>query len=380
MVEGDGMTVLESDVPKRVLHCDECHDPPQAVYQLLQCEKDKLRPRGASRVLLLFFEYSTGDGSQEEEHRAWKDSDVGGPSLPQVGGGAQSSCRRGAGAGGGVQRDGATSSAKRRTRATQTSPQCRRGIFSEGKGGEARLRCSGSECHGGKCRPCADLATTAVYVQSSYLDTLFGHIKLKEAWPYKKYSCTSSIPVGEGDPAAACELESCWFRPCPFKGSPADLVRHLTGRHALAAHKFTYGQDYIYDSDEMDSSLVYADEMGSWTGCEELLVGEDGGVFHLMADLTADFEQFPFPFVALLCVRNSAAAAAGPVYSYSVAAVDAPPAERRKLKPEIKEVVVGPDWKMKRDCFSLFPAMLREGKSVLVRICISKAESSSASC
>ncbi|KAE8778303.1 e3 ubiquitin-protein ligase sina-like 10 [Hordeum vulgare] len=218
--------------------------------------------------------------------------------------------------------------------------------------------------------------------KSSYLDTLFGHIKLKEAWPYKKYSCTSSIPVGEGDPAAACELESCWFRPCPFKGSPADLVRHLTGRHALAAHKFTYGQDYIYDSDEMDSSLVYADEMGSWTRCEELLVGEDGGVFHLMADLTADFEQFPFPFVALLCVRNSAAAAAaaGPVYSYSVAAVDAPPAERRKLKPEIKEVVVGPDWKMKRDCFSLFPAMLREGKSVLVRICISKAESSSASC
>ncbi|XP_044952976.1 putative E3 ubiquitin-protein ligase SINA-like 6 [Hordeum vulgare subsp. vulgare] len=239
-----------------------------------------------------------------------------------------------------------------------------------------------SECHGGKCRPCADLATTAVYVQSSYLDTLFGHIKLKEAWPYKKYGCTSSIPVGEGDPAAAWELESCWFRPCPFKGSPADLVRHLTGRHALAAHKFTYGQDYIYDSDEMDSSLVYADEMGSWTGCEELLVGEDGGVFHLMADLTADFEQFPFPFVALLCVRNSAAAAAaaGPVYSYSVAAVDAPPAERRKLKPEIKEVVVGPDWKMKRDCFRLFPAMLREGKSVLVRICISKAESSSGSC
>lgn len=238
-----------------------------------------------------------------------------------------------------------------------------------------------SECHGGKCRPCADLAAPAVYDQSSYLDTLFGHIKLKEACPYKKNGCTSSIPVG--DPAAAhaaaCESESCWFRPCSFKGSPADLVRHLTGRHAMAAHKFTYGQDYIYDTDEMESSLVYADEMGSWMGCDALFVGEDGGVFEVMVDLRANFQEFPFPLVTLVCVRNSAAAAAGPVYTYSVAA-DAPPAERREMKSETKEVVSHSDWKLERDCFPLLPGMLREGKSVLVRICISKDESSGASC
>ncbi|KAM3244365.1 hypothetical protein ACQJBY_055977 [Aegilops geniculata] len=225
-----------------------------------------------------------------------------------------------------------------------------------------------SECNGGKCLPCADLSAPAVYVRSSYLDTLFGHIKLKEACPYKKYGCTSSKP--------------CWFRTCPFKGSPADLVRHLTGRHAMAAHKFTYGQDYIYDTNEMESSLVYSDEMDSWMVRYELFVGEDGGVFKLIVDLSANWQEFPFPLVTLVCVRNSAAA--GLVYSYSVAAMDASPADRRNQKPEIKEVPGFSEWKLEHGCFPLLPGMLREEqtrkKSVLVRICISKDESSGASC
>lgn len=239
-----------------------------------------------------------------------------------------------------------------------------------------------SEFHGGKCRPCADLAASAVYVQSSYLDTLFGYIK--EACPYKKYGCTSTIVIGDLAAAhrATCEFEPCWCTRCSFKGSPADLVSHFTLTHAWSAHKFTYGQDYIYNTDEMDSSFVYTDKMDSWMVRYELFLGEDGGVFLLVVDLAPFFQEFPFPLVTLVCVRNSAAAAAGPVYTYSVRA-DAPPAQRRKLKLEIKEVASCPDWRMERDCFALLPGMLREektSKSVLVRICVSKSESSSASC
>ncbi|XBH64962.1 hypothetical protein VPH35_118633 [Triticum aestivum] len=200
-----------------------------------------------------------------------------------------------------------------------------------------------SECHDGKCRPCTDLAASA------------------EACPYKKYGCTSTLIVGDLAAAhrATCEFEPCWCTRCSFKGSPADLVSHFTLTHAWSAHKFTDGQDYIYNTDEMDSSFVYTDKMDSWMVRYELFLGEDGGVF-LLVDSG----------IALLLPLGRCT----PTRS---------PAERRKLKPEIKEVASCPDWRMERDCFPLLPGMLREeqtSKIVLVRICVSKSESSSASC
>uniref|UniRef100_A0A8R7V1B4 SIAH-type domain-containing protein n=1 Tax=Triticum urartu TaxID=4572 RepID=A0A8R7V1B4_TRIUA len=89
-----------------------------------------------------------------------------------------------------------------------------------------------SEFQGGSCRPCADLAASAVYVQSSYLDTLFGYIK--EACPYKKYGCTSTIVVGNLAAAhrATCKFEPCWCTRCSFKGSSADLAREPLHAHA----------------------------------------------------------------------------------------------------------------------------------------------------
>lgn len=218
-----------------------------------------------------------------------------------------------------------------------------------------------NELHGGKCRPCADLAASAVYVQSSYLDTLFSYIK--KACPYKKYCCTTSFDVD--DPAyeaheASCAFEPCSCRECSFKGSQADLVCHLRGRHAWVAHKLTYGQDYMYDLEEMDSSTLH----------HGLFIGEDGRVFYLIVDLATVFQEFPFPLVTLVCVRNRAAAATGQAYSYWVA--------------EIKEVASCPDWTLTTDhCFRVLPGMLRQEQtstSVCFTFCVIKDESSSASC
>ncbi|KAM3244367.1 hypothetical protein ACQJBY_055978 [Aegilops geniculata] len=225
-----------------------------------------------------------------------------------------------------------------------------------------------SEVHGGKCRPCADMAASAVYVQSSYLDTLFGFIKT--ACVFEKYGCTSSAAFGY--PAITHAL-SCAFLPrscpkCSFKGTLGDLVRHLAeeyGRHEhdWTAQKITYGQEYLLNVVEQDPLGVYDYDF--------FVAEEDGGVFLLFSDLTEDFENSIFPSVTLVCVRNGAAAAAGPAYSYWVAA-EAPSAVRR---PEINEVLSISDWDLERDCLPLLPGMRQR-----MRMCISKAEGSSASC
>ncbi|XP_037417494.1 E3 ubiquitin-protein ligase SINA-like 4 [Triticum dicoccoides] len=220
---------------------------------------------------------------------------------------------------------------------------------------------------GGECCPCAGLAASAVYVQNAYLDTLFGYTKV--ACPYRKHGCASSVAYRDAAVhAAACACAPCSCPECLLEGSPADLVRHLTeesGRHAWGARKITYGTAHQYVFDELDSEEI----------CEELLVAEeDDGVFLLHIHRVELYHH-----VALACVRNKAAA--GPVYSSSVA-VEGPPAKGLVVKLETKVVASCPaPTELVYDDYEALPVLPRmlherdESRELHVRVCVSKTQS-----
>ncbi|XP_040257886.1 uncharacterized protein [Aegilops tauschii subsp. strangulata] len=296
--EGEVVKLLDSDVPKAVLRCDECHGPLKPpVYQVSRTNNPKSASRTPHTTRKFYFCLS-----------AWH------------------------------------------------RPQCSR---------MHHVACG--DC-GGECRPCAGLAASAVvYVQNAYLDTLFGYTKV--ACPYKKHGCASSVAYRDAAAhAAACACAPCSCPECLFEGSPADLVRHLTeesGRHAWGARKITYGTDHRYVFDELDSEEI----------CEELLVAEeDDGVFLLHIHRVELYHH-----VALACVRNKAAA--GPVYSSSVA-VEGPPAKGLVVKLETKVVASCPvPTELVYDDYEALPVLPRmlherdESRELHVRVCISKTQS-----
>ncbi|XP_037450991.1 uncharacterized protein LOC119321400 [Triticum dicoccoides] len=164
----------------------------------------------------------------------------------------------------------------------------------------------GDDDDGYECASCTDLAASAVYVKSSYLDTLFSG------------------------------FAPCLCPECSFEGSPADLVRHLTdksGKHGWAAHKITYGKDHEYAIDAQKSKGKH----------HELLVAEeDGALFLLVIEFNGDAKK---DFVFLVRVTNKA----GAVYSSSVA-VESPPAVGLTVMVE-KKVMASPRRVVDRDYF-----------------------------
>lgn len=236
-------------------------------------------------------------------------------------------------------------------------------------GGDNNDDGSSSDSSDYKCSSCTDLVASAVYVQSSYLDTLYSNTKL--ACPYKKYGCASSFAFRDAAAhAAACVYAPCVCPECSFEGSPADLVRHLTeesGRHAWTVHKITYGKEHRY---------VF-DELNLMENCQIFLVAEeDDGVFLLEMDRVGLSH-----YVALSCVRDKAAA--GPVYSSSVA-VEGPPAKGLKVKVERKVLAscLTPA-KLKYENYELLPVhpeLLHGEQTKKIHLCvrISKTQSISA--
>ncbi|XP_044409861.1 uncharacterized protein [Triticum aestivum] len=177
----------------------------------------------------------------------------------------------------------------------------------------------GDDDDGYECASCTDLAASAVYVKSSYLDTLFSG------------------------------FAPCLCPECSFEGSPADLVRHLTdksGKHGWAAHKITYGKDHEYAIDAQKSKGKH----------HELLVAEeDGALFLLVIEFNGDAKK---DFVFLVRVTNKA----GAVYSSSVA-VESPPAVGLTVMVE-KKVMASPRRVVDRDYF--IPEVIAPGVPQLV--------------
>ncbi|KAM0834962.1 hypothetical protein ACQ4PT_063245 [Festuca glaucescens] len=218
-----------------------------------------------------------------------------------------------------------------------------------------------SDCGAGECRHCADLANAAVYVQSSYLDTLFSHLKVP--CPYSKYGCASSVVYGD---EVAVHVAACACPECSFEGSPAELMRHLTdkaGRHGWSATNIMYGTDVPFVINLKDHGgpafLFVAEEDGS-----VFLLALGGGTGGIYA-------------AYLVCVRSNAST--WPVYSSSVASVG----PRAKKRLELTNTVVAscsvPTKLDMRGCeidyVWVFPGMLHEEKEIHLRICIRKNHS-----
>ncbi|KAM0874697.1 hypothetical protein ACQ4PT_037251 [Festuca glaucescens] len=168
-----------------------------------------------------------------------------------------------------------------------------------------------SDCGAGECRHCADLAKTAVYVQSSYLDTLFSHLKVP--CPYSKYGCASSVVYGE----VAAHAAACACPECSFEGSQAEPMRHLTdkaGRHGWSATNIMYGTDvsFVINLKDQDGGAAF------------LFVAEEDGSVFLLA--LGEGTEGAYAAYLVVCVRSNAST--WPVYSSSVALVG-PRAEKR---------------------------------------------------
>jgi E3 ubiquitin-protein ligase SIAH1 len=211
------------------------------------------------------------------------------------------------------------------------------------------------------------LGDAAVYVQSSYLDTLFGYVKMP--CPYNKYGCASSVAyrdVAAHAAACACAPCRCPCADCSFEGSPAELLSHLTdkaGGHGAATTNITYGQDYcvVFGRSKHfpGKQLVYP-----------MVAEDDGSVFLLAVD------GWSTPRATVVCVRG---ASAGPVYTSSLT-VEGPPAEGRSLTLRNKVVRSSPlgfdvEAEPDCDCVSVYPEMLHgeKDKKIHLRICIGKA-------
>ncbi|XP_044406809.1 uncharacterized protein [Triticum aestivum] len=222
--EGDAL--LESVMPKTVLHCNECHHPLKPSLYL------------CSRMRHVACGGCVGGGDDDDDYSSGDDS--GDDDDGNEGGGVS-------GLAGDDNEDGGVS----------------------GPAGDY------------KCSSCTDLAASVVYVKSPYLDTLFSNAKV--SCPYKKYGCGGTLAFRDAAAhAAACGFAPCLCPECSFEGLPADLVRHLTeksSRHGWPAHKITYGENHPYVFDELNKEP-----------CQKLLVAEeDDGMFLLDIVRNKDF-------------------------------------------------------------------------------------------
>src|SRR4051812_43769153 len=82
---------------------------------------------------------------------------------------------------------------------------------------------------GGERKHCGACNRATTYTHIPCMDFLLaGH---KVPCPYKSFGCArSTVFYAAADHKARCAHAPCYCLDCPFEGSPASLLRHLTDR------------------------------------------------------------------------------------------------------------------------------------------------------